>query len=131
MSYVAVVVAAAWWESLIGVLIGAMVALATTFGLEAWRNKRHAEEAAKEHAQAMSAALRLVLVELGDIDKAIREAVSPGRIGRRGWQGRELPTGTWNAYRDVLAVYLDPQPWRLVAVAFGIANDLNWRERAG
>jgi hypothetical protein len=127
----AVVVAAAWWEPLIGVLIGAAVTLATTFGLEAWRTRLRAEEVAQSREEALRQALRLVLVELDEIDGAIREAASVGAYWTERMAGRELPTGTWNTYREVLAVRLDPHPWRLVAAAFDVANDLNWRLRAG
>lgn len=126
-----VVIGAAWWESLIGVLIGAAVALSTTFGLEWWRNRRLVQEAADEQSRAIRQAIRLVLAELDEIDSVIREAASVGAYWTERMAGRELPTGTWNTYRDTLAVHLDPHPWRLVAGAFAVANDLNWRLRAG
>ena len=84
----------------------------------------------EEAERLVRQAARLLVAELSEIDHAIREAASAGAYWTDSMAGRELPTATWNAYRDVLAMHADAGAWRLTAEAFQAANDLNWRLRA-
>jgi hypothetical protein len=117
-------------SALVGVLFGSAISLLSTFGLEAWRDRQRHEESEEKGEQSVRQAVRLVVLELSDIDLAIRESVSLREYWVKRLPGWTLPTDTWNKYRDVLALHLPPEPWRLVAEGFGFANELNWRLRA-
>jgi len=80
--------------ALTAVLIGAAITLLSTFGLEAWRNSQRKHDAREEADHALRQAVRLVLVELDEIDTAMREAARVGAYWTDRMAGRELPTGT-------------------------------------
>ena len=81
-------------SALIGVLVGGAITLLSTFGLEAWREHRQREETKSRDEKSIQQAVRLVVVELSEIDQAIREAVSAGQYWVDRMAGRRLPTAT-------------------------------------
>lgn len=113
-----------WYTPLLGVLIGGAITLTATLGLEWWRARRESAAGAETIRRATRQAVRLVLEEL------IESAGLIGRAARTGayWidGNRQLPTSSWNEYREALALHLEIYEWRVTASAYHVVNDLNW-----
>jgi hypothetical protein len=98
--------------ALLGVLIG---------GLLSWQLQRLTE---RRHQRALvRAALRLTEVELLEASQSLKKAADAGY-----WkESTTLPTGAWHAYREVLAMTLDPSDWGTLAEAAIALDHLNAR----
>jgi hypothetical protein len=95
--------------ALLGVLIG---------GLLNWLLQRLTES---RHQRALvRAALRLTELELTEASGSLERAA-----GGYWHEGMTLPTDAWHAYREVLAVTLDPSDWGTLAKAAIALDHLN------
>jgi hypothetical protein len=117
-----------WDSALLGVLIGGAITLAATFGLEWWRARREDAQAAETKRRTTLQAIRLVLEELAESAALIEGAVKTGSYWTDG--NRQLPTSTWNVYREALALHVEIYEWRITASAYHALNDLNWDVRS-
>jgi hypothetical protein len=98
--------------ALLGVLIG---------GLLSWLLQWQTE---MRHQRALvRAALLLTEMELLEASESLKKAADAGY-----WkEGTTPPTGAWHAYREVLAVTLDPSDWGTLAKAAIALDHLNAR----
>jgi hypothetical protein len=112
------------WDVIVPVVVGGVLTVAGGFAATWWRSRREDEREQQRAARASLQAIRIVANELAEAHGLIKNAVEDGDW----WpESRSFPTGSWNAYRDVIAGDPDPATWRMTADAFHALNEYNWR----
>jgi hypothetical protein len=103
-----------------GAVVGGVLTAGSSFLIERSRTTRDSEAMAREGRRAA----RLVVEELTRIERTLVRAAESGLTWPR---SRDLPRNQWRTYRGVLASHTGEEAWRLVAAAYELADDANWR----
>lgn len=117
-----------------GVLLAGLVASLTKLRAEDRRAKREERGHEEGRARELRLAVRLVVEELSEAERLIREAARAGHY----WPaGRRLSHAVWAEHKATLASnFSGPADWQAIRPAFSELNRLNWlvaerRDRRG
>jgi len=106
-----------------GVVVGVLLTSLTQVWGDSRRAKREDQRDADRNARELTLAVRLVVEELTEAERLIRDAVKAGRY----WPADQSPSDTlWIEHRPVLATYVPgPADWFGITPAFPEINRLN------
>ncbi len=106
-----------------GVVVGVLLTSLTQVLVDSRRAKREAQRDSDRNARELTLAVRLVVEELTEAERLIREAVKAGHY----WAADQAPSNAlWIEHRSVLATYVpSPADWLGITPAFPELNRLN------
>jgi hypothetical protein len=115
--------------SLLGAIVGGLIASGSNVGLDMIRARRERAGAeAREHRDARRAA-RLIVEELESARRLLASSVD---ANHRTWRPheRQLPAASWARYSTDFALVASDDQWDAASSAYAIFDALNWHIRA-